>query len=37
MLSAKIKAREDSLVKSISLLSLYSMILAILTNMLFMR
>jgi UDP-N-acetylglucosamine--dolichyl-phosphate N-acetylglucosaminephosphotransferase len=37
MLSAKIRAREDSLVKSISLLSFYSMMLAILTNILFMR
>ncbi len=37
ILSAKIKTREDSLVKSMFVLSLYSMMLAILTNILFMR
>lgn len=37
ILSAKIKAREDSLAKSMFVLSLYSMMLAILTNILFMR
>lgn len=37
MLSAKVKVREDSLVRSISILSFYSAFLAVLTNILFMR
>lgn len=37
MLSAKIRIREDSLVRSISILSFYSAFLAILTNILLMR
>ncbi|MEM2016305.1 MAG: hypothetical protein QXF28_01740 [Nitrososphaerota archaeon] len=37
MLSAKVKVREDILVRSISILSLYSAFLAVLTSILFMR